>query len=175
MSIKLTPVADRKYAWAPVNTRSELTRLLKRSKRWNILPAYDIHGYFACRIKQGSFNTESFNDFVRHDVLPYCGRADLYQDRSVIVMDSASIHSNEELKQMCNDAGVLLEYLPPYSPDLNPIESSFSVLKARIRRHQDEAIAVAEQENGFGLFLERTIQSQKGVGIPKPCFQEQEY
>ena len=38
---------------------------------------------------------------------------------------------------MCDEAGVLLEYLPPYSPDLNPIETSFAVLKAWIRRNAD--------------------------------------
>ena len=71
---------------------------------------------------------------------------------------------------MCADAGVQLEFLPPYSPDRNPIESSFSVLKAWIRRYQDEAIQAADEENGFGLFLQRAIESQEGAGNPKAMF-----
>lgn len=39
-----------------------------------------------------------------------------------------------ELVRMCHNAGFLLKYLPPYSPNLNPIETSFSMLKAWIKR-----------------------------------------
>jgi transposase len=49
--------------------------------------------------------------------------------RSVLVMDNARIHCSEELQEMCNEAGVLLVYLPPYSPDYNPIEQSFNQIK----------------------------------------------
>jgi transposase len=40
----------------------------------------------------------------------------------IIVTDNATIHHTERIKQMCRDAGVKLVYLPPYLPDLNPIE-----------------------------------------------------
>ena len=54
--------------------------------------------------------------------------------RSVLVMDNASIHHSAELDTMCHDAGVQLLYLPPYSPDLNPIEEFFAELKAFVRK-----------------------------------------
>jgi len=38
---------------------------------------------------------------------------------------------------MCEDAGIILTYLPPYSPDLNPIESSFAQLKAWIKKNRE--------------------------------------
>ncbi|KAG2340026.1 hypothetical protein BDR05DRAFT_1002795 [Suillus weaverae] len=47
-------------------------------------------------------------------------------ERSVLVLDNCRIHHNEELYDLVHDAGCLLLYLPPYSPDLNPIEESFS-------------------------------------------------
>jgi hypothetical protein len=50
-------------------------------------------------------------------------------------MDNASFHHSEKLEQMCFGKGVKLVYLPPYSPDLNPIEEFFAELKAFIRRH----------------------------------------
>jgi len=50
-------------------------------------------------------------------------------------MDNASFHHTERIKQMCDLAGVKLVYLPPYSPDLNPIEEFFSELKAFIKKN----------------------------------------
>jgi transposase len=77
---------------------------------------------------QGSINSERFDEFVIEYVLPLCtpfpGR------NSVLVMDNASIHKSEQLVKACYQAGVLLQYIPPYSPDFNPIKESFGDLKA---------------------------------------------
>jgi transposase len=51
-------------------------------------------------------------------------------------MDNARIHHNSELINIVQELGVKVEFLPPYSPDLNPIERSFSVIKAWIKRHR---------------------------------------
>ena len=53
--------------------------------------------------------------------------------RLVLVLDNVNSHLSEDLATMCEEAGVRLEYLPPYSPDYNPIEESFSALKAWMR------------------------------------------
>ncbi|KAE8221173.1 hypothetical protein CF319_g5423 [Tilletia indica] len=58
------------------------------------------------------------------------------QERSVLVVDNASVHKGEDVRELLDQAGVHLIYLPPYSPDLNPIEHAFSTLKARLRRQQ---------------------------------------
>ena len=60
---------------------------------------------------------------------PFPGR------NSVIVLDNAKIHHGGRLASLCDAANVLLIYLPPYSPDLNPIEKVFSVLKSKLKRH----------------------------------------
>ena len=57
--------------------------------------------------------------------------------RSVLVLDNVGTHLSEDLAAMCEEAGVRLEYLPPYSPDYNPIEESFSALKAWMRQNQE--------------------------------------
>ena len=56
---------------------------------------------------------------------------------------------------MCEDRGVLLAFLPPYSPDFNPIEESFAQLKAWIRTNQQ---LLAEYGDDFGAFLEFAVQ-----------------
>jgi transposase len=50
-------------------------------------------------------------------------------------MDNALFYYTKRIEQMCSDAGVKLLYLPPYSPDLNPIEKFFAELKGFIKRN----------------------------------------
>jgi DDE superfamily endonuclease len=68
---------------------------------------------------------------------------------SVLVMDNASIYHTPELRQMCKEAGVVLLYLPPYLPNFNPIETSFSALKAWMRRNRELANAFGNYFEGF--------------------------
>lgn len=112
-----------------------------------------------------------FNDFVRTQVLPYCGRVADGDSRSVIVVDNASIHWNQELVDMVDEAGVELARLPPYSPDLNPIETSFAILKGWIRKHQDIA-TIYEEDGQYGSFLELAIEAQSGQANPGNLFRK---
>ena len=50
-------------------------------------------------------------------------------------MDNASFHHSEKIRQLCADAGVILVYLPPYSPDYNLIEEFFAELKAFVKKN----------------------------------------
>jgi transposase len=70
-------------------------------------------------------------------------------------MDNATIHHTEQIEQMYRNAGVKLVYLPPYSPDLNPIKEFFAELKAFIKRNWH--IYEEKPEQGFNNFLEWCI------------------
>ena len=61
-----------------------------------------------------------FEDYIEQ-LLPFCGK--WLEPKSVLVMDNASFQHTERTEQMCTDAGVKLVYLPPNSPDLNPVEA----------------------------------------------------
>ena len=67
-------------------------------------------------------------------------------------MDSASFHHKERIEQMCTDAEVKLAYLPPYSPDLNPIEEFFAELMTFIKRNWQ--VFDENPDQGFDMFLE---------------------
>jgi len=56
---------------------------------------------------------------------------------SVIILDNAKIHHNEDLIDYLQAFGIHVEFLPPYSPDLNPIESAFSVMKSFLKKNRD--------------------------------------
>jgi transposase len=62
---------------------------------------------------------------------------------------------------MCEERGVLLKFLPPYSPDFNPIECTFKDLKAWIRRNSSLAVDFLD----FGSFLEFAISQCRGLNV----------
>lgn len=144
---------DRRWGWSIRGDPCRVRQSGKRSKRWSILPAITIDGYLAWEIYQDSFTTERFNRFIRQDLMPYMTAYP--GPRSVLVMDNHSIHHSEELTNLCAANGVLLVYLPPYSPDMNPIEQSFSQLKAWMRKNQ----RLAGMIGSFKLFLDEAVRS----------------
>jgi transposase len=75
------------------------------------------------------------------------------QSRSILVVDNASIHRGVRVQQLCDAFGVMLHYLPPYSPDYNPIEQSFKKLKSWLRRHSQEANMYVH----YGYFLDYAV------------------
>ncbi|CAG8799683.1 23326_t:CDS:1, partial [Gigaspora margarita] len=55
--------------------------------------------------------------------------------RSVLILDNANIHHHDGLLEYLSTFGVCVEFLPPYSPDPNPIELAFSVIKNYLKRY----------------------------------------
>jgi len=104
----------------------------QRGQRYHILPAYTQNGILLSRIFQGTTDSTVFEDFIE-ELLLHCGKWP--EEYSVLVMDIAPFHRSERIQQMCDAAGVKLLYLPPYSPDLNPVEGYFAELKAFIKKN----------------------------------------
>lgn len=71
----------------------------------------------------------------------------------MLIIDNALFHHTEEVEDVCRAAGVKVIFLPPYSPDLNPIEEFFSRLKARVRRK----MRTMNPDEDFGEFLETCV------------------
>jgi len=154
------PLADRKYGWVPIDLPLHVTQSLKRSKRWSILPAFSIDGYIAWEVHHDFITKEIFLDFMRSQVLPICNSEGV-ESRSVMIMNNARIHQSAELDELCESFGMHLAKLPPYSPDYNLIESSFSVLKAWIKRNDQLVRWYDESNGGFGEFLRVAVRSQR--------------
>jgi transposase len=123
---------DRKYGWSPIGTECVVNRSVRRSERWSILLALGPEGYIAYIIHQGAITADLFTGFMAEQVLPKM----VEQGLEILVLDNASIHHDERLRRLCESYGVEVEFLPPYSPDLNPIENTFKDLKSWIRRHR---------------------------------------
>ena len=76
----------------------------------------------------GAMNGETFLVYVEHCLVPTLSRGD------IVVMDNLRAHKVAGIQKAIEAVGAKLRYLPEYSPDLNPIEMSFSKLKAYLRR-----------------------------------------
>ena len=78
--------------------------------------------------------------------MPHCHSYDPANPlpNSVLIMDNASIHKSAGVRALCDEFGVGLEFLPPYSPDYNPIEESFAELKVWTKKSRDLALVFGD-------------------------------
>ena len=107
-----------------------------------------VNGYLpGTLIIQGAITGEIYSDWLEWTVLPQLAPG------SIVVMDNASIHHTKGMRELIESFDCYLEYLPPYSPDFNPIELSFNELKAWIRAHVEEANTYEK----FNLFLQKAV------------------
>jgi transposase len=81
-------------------------------------------GMIAPLVLDGPINREAFLAYVRQILVPELRRGD------TVIMDNLPAHKGTEVREAIEAAGANLLYLPPYSPDFNPIENSFSKVKA---------------------------------------------
>lgn len=127
----------RKFGYSLRGTRAECDHLLVRGKRVSSIAALCSDGVVAVTSTSETINAEKFYDFVRGELLPNMNPFDGSSSISIAVMDNCAIHHVTEVEDLFKHAGVLLLWLPPYSPDLNPIEEAFSFVKAYLKQHHD--------------------------------------
>ena len=84
-------------------------------------------------LTEENVNGDLFEKFVTTCLIPLLMPFNGTNTRSVVLMDNCSIHHLDRITQMIQCTGALLKFLPPYSPDLNPIELVFSKAKAFIK------------------------------------------
>ena len=77
---------------------------------------------------QGACNRDIFEVYLKQVLMPNLKKGD------IVIMDNASFHKGGNIQKIFYDAGVKILYLPPYSPDLNPIERFWFVVKHKIRK-----------------------------------------
>ena len=75
---------------------------------------------------QDSVNRDKFLDYVRGSLIPNMNPFDGISSKSIIIMDNYSVYHTQEVHDELQNAGVLVIFLPPYSPDYMPIELCFS-------------------------------------------------
>jgi transposase len=96
-------------------------------KTTTLIAALDQRGMRCSATIDGAVNQDVFEAFVEQVLVPSLTRGD------IVVMDNLSSHKGRRVQTLIESAGATLLYLPPYSPDLNPIELAFAKLKQLLR------------------------------------------
>lgn len=92
-----------------------------------LIAALDLRGMRCSTLVDGPINRDVFESFVDQVLCPTLWPGD------VVVMDNLSSHKGQRVRELIEARGAELRFLPPYSPDLSPIESSFSKVKQALR------------------------------------------
>ena len=134
---------QRRHGYSPKGTRTpSMLGNFVRKHRISVMAGLDITGIVGSFIVEESFTSDLFLMAFQQALLPHLGKFSEQQSRSIVVMDNCSIHINEKLVNCIRKTGAIVHFLPPYSPDYNPIEMVFNYVKCWLRRN----IAQAEQQ-----------------------------
>lgn len=93
-----------------------------------------LNGLVAPKALDGPMNADRFEAWLRDDLGP------TLNDGDIVVMDNLQSHKSERVKSILERFGASVLYLPPYSPDLNPIEKAYAKLKAYLRKLAERTV-----------------------------------
>ena len=92
-----------------------------------MVAALRLEGLTATGVFNGPIDTDAFSAYVDQILVPTLRPGD------VVVLDNLAVHKQPAIRAAIEAAGASLRFLPPYSPDFNPIEQAFAKLKAFLR------------------------------------------
>ena len=122
--------------------KTNMTRLYGRAKagqrvvdnvpsgHWcttTMISSVRLDGSTACMVVDGATDKDVFQAYVQHILLPTLKPGD------IVILDNLSAHKNQKVRDLIESIGAEVWFLPPYSPDLNPIEKMWSKIKAILR------------------------------------------
>ena len=131
-----------------------------RWKSLTILSSLRKDGTTEALVFEGALNGEMFKAYMKICLAPTLKEGD------VVIMDNLSSHKVKGLKEIVEERGARIEYLPPYSPDLNPVENMWSKIKAQLRHVKKRCQDALIEAVGAAL---KTVSAQDAQGWFKHC------
>jgi transposase len=137
------PLADKLHFIDEIGTHLGFTRLYGRAApgervveatpgfsgpHYTSVAALNLRGVHAPFVFQGSMDGPAFETYVQYILGPDLAAGD------IVMMDNLSPHKHAVIRSLIEARGATVEFLPPYSPDLNPIEKCWSKVKACLRK-----------------------------------------
>jgi transposase len=114
--------------WAPRGGRCYAQKRAERKTRYNITAALNLNVLFAPFLFEGYSTAAVYATYVKHILVP------ALRPGMVVVIDNASFHKSKTVVELIERAGCRIIFLPPYSPDFNPIEHHWAPVKHAIRK-----------------------------------------
>lgn len=148
------------YAYSPRGQRAYLKVPRTRGPNTTLLASMSTQGIGPCLVVVGSITKEVFEAYIEHVLAP------VLLPGQVVIMDNLSAHKGQKVRVLIEERGCELIYLPPYSPDLNPIEEAFSKTKRLLRKAEARSRQALVEAIGRAL---STISAQDAWGFFEHC------
>jgi len=123
-NISLSPI----YARAPKGERAYGSSPRNWGKNISLISAIGLQGVKPSMSVEGAVDGKAFESYIKHFHAPTLKRGE------IVVMDNLSVHKSKRVEKLIEEAGATLLFLPPYSPDFNPMEQAFSKVKNALRK-----------------------------------------
>lgn len=118
----------KRTGWAPVGQRLYDHVPFGHWKTQTFIAGLRQDGLTAPWVLDGPMNGRAFECYIETQLAPTLKKGD------VVILDNVAFHKSQKAAQTLKDIGAWFVFLPPYSPDLNPIEMAFSKIKAHLRK-----------------------------------------
>ena len=118
------------YGWSKKGERAHCSVPRNRGKNTTLLASMSLEGMGPSLAVEGATTSAVFETYVERVLAPNLRKG------QIVVMDNLSAHKGERVRELIEGRGCELIYLPPYSPDLSPIEEAFSKIKGLLRKAQ---------------------------------------
>jgi transposase len=145
------------WAWTLIGQRAYCSVPRNRGKNTTVLSSMTMEGMGPSLAVEGATTTAVFETYVERVLAP------TLRSGQVVVMDNLTAHKGERIRHLIEERGCELMYLPPYSPDFNPIEEAFAKIKGILRKAEarsrealiemiGQAISVISARDARGFF-----------------------
>ena len=119
-----------RYAYSPKGRRAYAEVPRNRGANTTLLASMSLEGMGPCLAVEGPTTAAVFEAYVEKVLAPSLRHG------QIVVVDNLGAHKGESVRELIEKRGCQLLYLPPYSPDYNPIEEAFSKIKGALRKAQ---------------------------------------
>lgn len=148
------------YAYSAVGQRARCSVPRNRGKNTTLLSSMSVGGMGPSLAVDGPTDRAVFEAYLERVLVPSLRAG------QVVVMDNLSAHKGERVKELIESRGCELLYLPPYSPDLNPIEEAFSKVKGLLRKAEARTRYALVEAMGRAL---STVSARDARGFFEHC------
>ena len=133
------------YAWAPKGQRAHCSVPRNRGANITVLSSMSAEGMGPSLTVEGATTSVVFEAYLEQVLAPKLRRG------QVVVMDNLSAHKGERVRELIEERGCELIYLPSYSPEYNPIEEAFSKIKRLVRKAEARSREALVEAIGWAL------------------------
>lgn len=148
------------YAWSKRGERVRIKAPRNRGPNTTLLSSMSAEGMGPCLAVEGSTNAVVFETYVENVLAP------TLEPGRIVVMDNLSAHKGQRVKELIERRGCELLYLPPYSPDFNPIEEAFAKIKGLLRKAESRTREALVETMGSAI---SAISLQDAQGFFNHC------